>query len=198
MLSLTRKGQTDSRKTCNVTVCRAEGRLRNNRKTAQRCRKSSGLCPANANGRHHWTGEGQPARLSKVERKGFPGESQQSLYQRHHETLDVEGQLQKTLDDTGLVPNLKKIHICSGSAPRLYPVLTQTTFFDLKGKLVRNSQTYSPGTVVLEIGVEVKPEMLEEFTVLKSNVAGVCQPCDFTQAMLLLQASASSSIISKD
>lgn len=76
--------------------------------------------------------------------------------------------------------------------------MTQNTFFDLKGKLVQNSQTYLPGTVVLGIGVKVKPEMLEGFTVLKSKVAGVCQSCDFTQAMLLLQASALSSIKSED
>lgn len=50
--------------------------------------------------------------------------------------------------------------------------MTQNTFFDLRGKLVQNSQTYLPGTVVLEIGVKVKPEMLEGSTVLKSDVAG--------------------------
>lgn len=56
-------------------------------------------------------------RLSKAERKGFPGGSQQPLYQCRHETLDAEGQLQKTLNNIGLDPNFfkkKTILICSG------------------------------------------------------------------------------------
>lgn len=117
-------------------------------------------------------------RLSKAgERKGFPGGSQQPLYKCHHETLAAKGRLQKTLDNIGLDPNFffkknKQFIFVPGFALRLYPVLTQNTFFDLRGKLVQNSQTYLPGTVVLEIGVKVKPEMLEGSTVLKSDVAG--------------------------
>lgn len=114
-LSLKRKGQPGSQKTvCNVIMCRAEGKLRNNRKMAQsEMQKELRLLPCKRQRQASLDRGGRPARLSKAgERKGFPGGSQQPLYKCHHETLAAKGRLQKTLDNIGLDPNFffKKIN----------------------------------------------------------------------------------------